>query len=224
MRLARAMSNLRALTLTLLELICLFSPALSAAKKDSTLGPLPGLSIYNLTSQWTTQDGTPVRLESLRGRPVVVAMIYLSCPDVCPLIAENMEQIQTDLSKQLARRVTFALFTFDSTRDSPEKLKAYASARGLNTKHWTLFHSDDAAARELAAALDVSYRKRDDGQFDHSVVISLLNAEGVIVYRQVGLRRNTQEFVSKIRELELGGAEQLRINRDVPNRRSPIAQ
>ncbi len=178
-----------------------------ATGQDAAPRPLPGLSIYNITSQWTTQDGKPVHLESLRGRPIVVAMIYLNCPDVCPLIAENMEQIQADLPMQLSSKVDFVLFTFDSARDSPDKLKAYAHARGLDAKHWTLFHGDDMATRELAAALDVTYRQKGDGNFDHSVVITLLDADGVVVYRQIGLRQNMQEFVAKIRKLGIGAAK-----------------
>lgn len=201
MRYSLAMSGVRATALAIGVLCFLVSSALSADRQGSMLGPLPGLSVYNLTSQWTNQDGKLVQLTSLRGRIVVVAMIYLSCPDVCPLIAENMQQIQAGVPKELTQKVTFALFSFDAAHDSPDKLKAYAVARGLDAKHWSLFRADDAAARELAAALDVTYQRRDDGQFDHSIVISLLNADGVVVYRQIGLRRDGRDFVSKIRKL-----------------------
>jgi protein SCO1/2 len=160
--------------------------------------PLPELSVYNLPSQWTTQDGKPVRLEALRGRPVVVAMIYLNCPDVCPLIVENMQRIEADLPKGLRSGVAFAVFSFDAARDNPARLKAYAAARGLDGARWTLFHGDEAAARTLAAALDVTFRRKDDGNYDHSIVISLLDASGVVVYRQVGLQNDTRAFVSKI--------------------------
>jgi len=205
MRDARAMTRTRAGAATFPAILLLLPSLLWAA--DTARSPLPGLSLYNITSQWTTQDGKPVHLDSLRGRPVVVAMIYLNCPDVCPLIAENMEQIQAGLPKGLASSVDFALFTFDSARDSPVRLKAYASARGLNAKNWTLFQGDEMATRELAAALDVTYRKKEDGTFDHSVVISLLDADGVVVYRQIGLRQDTREFVSKIRKLGIANTK-----------------
>jgi cytochrome oxidase Cu insertion factor (SCO1/SenC/PrrC family) len=58
------------------------------------------------------------------------------------------------------------------------------------------------AARELAAALDLTYRRADDGNFDHSVAILLLDADGVVAYRQTGLKQDTQEFVSRIKGLE----------------------
>ena len=38
------------------------------------------------------QGGRTVRLSSLRGSPVVVAFLYTQCPDVCPLIASNLNR------------------------------------------------------------------------------------------------------------------------------------
>jgi protein SCO1 len=207
MRDADSMTSKRLSVAILAVCLCVLSLPVWAAGSPVMSKPIPGLSIYNITSLWTTQDGKPVRLESLRGHLVIVAMIYLNCPDVCPLIAENMEQIEADLPKALSSRVAFALFTFDSARDSPAKLKAYAEARHLDTNHWTLFQSDDMATRELAAALDVTYRKKDDGNFDHSVVIALLDTDGVVAYRQLGLSHDTRAFVSKIRTLDRGVAK-----------------
>ncbi|MFC4350871.1 SCO family protein [Fodinicurvata halophila] len=41
-----------------------------------------------------TADGETVRLDNLRGRVVVLHFIYASCPDVCPLHAEKITEIQ----------------------------------------------------------------------------------------------------------------------------------
>lgn len=194
--------RLHAVVIVTLLLSCLFVLSARAAASPAAL---PGNSIYNIASEWTTQDGKALRLESLRGHPVVLAMIYLNCPDVCPLIAENMQRIEVDLpKKRTSSGVRFALFSFDSARDSAERLKAYASARGLDPQHWTLYRSSDMAARELAAALDLTFRRADDGNFDHSVAILLLDADGVVVYRQIGLKQDTQEFVSRLKAMELG--------------------
>jgi protein SCO1/2 len=204
MRIQRAIGLRRATTAVRAALLILFAASASPASAATPQTTLPGNSIYNIASEWTTQDGRAVHLESLRGRPVVVAMIYLNCPDICPLIAENMQRIQADLPKKVSSKIGFALFSFDANRDSADKLKAYAAARGLDTRYWTLYRSSDMAARELAAALDVTFRKTEQGVFDHSVVISLLDADGVVAYRQVGLKNDTKEFVSSIMALEKG--------------------
>ena len=38
------------------------------------------------------QDGRLVRLSKLRGRFVVVSFLYTHCPDVCPVIADNLNR------------------------------------------------------------------------------------------------------------------------------------
>ena len=49
--------------------------------------------------------------------------------------------------------------------DTPERLKAYAEDHGLDPAHWTLYHGDEKAVRELAAALGVRYRRDASGGF-----------------------------------------------------------
>ena len=98
-------------------------------------------------------------------------------------------------------KIRFAFFSIDSAVDTPERLKAYAEDHGLNSAHWTLYHGDDKAVRELAAALGVRYRRDASGEFDHSAIISLLNADGSIVFQQPDAQVKAEEMVKKIEAL-----------------------
>lgn len=163
--------------------------------------PLSGTSIYNLTSSWTNQDGKRVMLESLRGQPVVVAMAYTSCKDICPMIVADMVAIEDRTKQASITGVRFAFFSLDSAIDTPERLTAYAHDHGLDPAHWTLYHGDDKAVRELAAALGVRYRRDASGGFDHSAIITILDADGTIVAQQPDAQVNTKEMVKKITAL-----------------------
>jgi protein SCO1 len=163
--------------------------------------PLPGTSIYNLTSSWTNQDGKPVTLDSLRGEPVVVAMAYTSCKDICPMIVADMVAIEDRIKESSPTKIRFAFFSIDSAVDTPERLKAYAEDHGLDPAHWTLYHGDDKAVRELAAALGVRYRRDASGGFDHSAIISLLNADGSIVFQQPDAQVKAEEMAKIIEAL-----------------------
>ena len=163
--------------------------------------PLPGTSIYNLTSSWTDHDGKRASLESLRGRPVVVAMGYTSCKDICPMIVADMMAIEDRAKEASLPRIHFAFFSLDSAFDTPERLKAYAIDRGLDLVDWTFFNGSDMAVRELAAALGVRYRRDASGGFDHSAIISILDADGRIVAQQPDVQVNTEEMVKKISAL-----------------------
>ena len=67
-------------------------------------------SLYNLDSTWTNQDGESVALDSLAGKPVVAAMGYTTCKDICPAIVANMMSIEKHLPPDAADRVRFAFF------------------------------------------------------------------------------------------------------------------
>ena len=182
------------------------TPAVLAHDHDRTpqmqaAESLPGTSIYNLTSSWTDQDGKRVRLESLRGEPAVVAMGYTSCKDICPMIVADMMAIEDRAKEASLPRVHFVFFSLDSAVDSPERLKAYAMDRGLDLTDWTLFNGDEKAVRELAAVLGVRYRRDASGGFDHTAIISILDADGQIVAQQLDAQATTEETVRKITAL-----------------------
>ncbi len=163
--------------------------------------PLSGTSIYNLTSGWTNQDGKRVTLETLRGEPVVVAMGYTSCKDICPMIVADMVAIEDRAKEASLKGIHFAFFSLDSVIDTPERLTAYAKDHGLDPAHWTLYQGDDKAVRELAAALGVRYRRDASGGFDHSAIITILDADGRIVAQQPDAQANTEEMVKKLTTL-----------------------
>jgi len=163
--------------------------------------PLPGTSIYNLTSGWTDQDGKRVNLDSLRGAPAVVAMGYTSCKDICPMIVADMVAIEDRAKASSLKGVHYAFFSLDSAVDTPERLTTYAKDRGLDLGDWVLFNGDDKAVRELAAALGVRYRRDASGGFDHSAIITILDADGRVVAQQPDVTANTEDMVKKLSTL-----------------------
>ncbi|MFO1488486.1 MAG: hypothetical protein U1F65_08410 [Verrucomicrobiota bacterium] len=53
--------------------------------------------------------------------------------------------------------------------------------------------------RELAALLGVNFRKDANGQFAHSNLITVLNAEGEIIFQQPGLNRPADDIIVKLK-------------------------
>ena len=157
----------------------------------------PALPSTISKSKWTTQDGANVALASFAGRPVVVAMGYTTCKDICPAIVADMMWIEEHLPSEAAGLVRFAFFSFDPEADTPERLKLYADGHGLDLGRWTLLRADGDAARELAAALGVGYKPDGQGGFDHAAVISLLDRNGEIVFQQRGTQASSDELLAK---------------------------
>ena len=181
--------------------LMLIAASAPAGAHEDAAASLPGTSLYNLDSQWVTQDGARIALVSLMGNLVVAAMGYAECKDICPAVVADMMWIDKHLPPGAAGRVEFVFVTFDSVADTPERLRLYADGHGLDLKHWLLLGADDDAVRELAAALGVGYRPDGQGGFNHTAVISLLDAKGNIVFQQRGAEARSDELLAEVNAL-----------------------
>ena len=78
-------------------------------------------------------------------------------------------------------------FAFDDERDTVPVLHAYREAHELPADGWILLRGAPGGIRELAAVLGVQYKRDAQGMFEHSNLITVLNAEGEIVHQRSGL-------------------------------------
>ena len=163
-------------------------PSVAATDHSQHTGLVPepkahdhGMSLYELESQWTDQSGTIRDLSSFRGKRQLIAMVYTNCSYACPRIIGNMKRIEAAVPD-----VGFIIVSIDPGRDTPEKLADFAKGSRLDMQRYTLLHGDDAQLLELAAALNVRYRKTSEGEFVHTNVITVLDEKGNIVHRQEG--------------------------------------
>ena len=70
------------------------------------------------------QDSVRVTFpEDFRGQYVVMGFVYTNCPDICPLITQNLIKIQKDLG--YPSNVQFLGVSFDPLRDTPDVLHRY---------------------------------------------------------------------------------------------------
>jgi protein SCO1 len=76
----------------------------------------------------TTQDGTKVRFydDVIKGKIVVIDLIYTHCVDACPLETARLAQVQKLLGDRVGKDVFFYSISIDPNRDTPKVLKAYA--------------------------------------------------------------------------------------------------
>ena len=158
-------------------------------------------SLYQLDATWTNDNRQAVQLSSLKGRPQILVMFFANCKYACPLLVQQLKQIEAALPETTRTNVGFVLVSFDPKRDTPAALHDYRLQHELPADRWTLLHGDPGAVLDLAALLGVKFKADAQGQFVHSNVISLLNAEGEIVYQQTGLNSDNQEIVRRVEKL-----------------------
>lgn len=160
-----------------------------------------GKSLYWLKGTWTNQQKKKLELQSLRGQPVVIAMLYSSCSSVCSLILEDVKKIEKSLSPADQAKVKFVLVSFDPHRDQPDKLAQYATKHGVNRANWLFLNGKESQVSELAALLGVRYQSTAQGEFIHSNQITLLNAEGEVTYQRPDLKVDLKDFQEKLNAL-----------------------
>lgn len=165
--------------------------------------PLTERSIYQVESLWTSDYGKPVRLAQLQGRVQVVTMFFASCISACPVLVHDMKQIEAGLLEAGITNVGYVLVTFDTERDTAEKLHSFRKQRSLGDE-WQLLRGQSEDVLELAALLGVKFKLESSGQYAHSNIISVLNEEGEIVHQQVGLNIDPSATIAVVQKSAVG--------------------
>src|SRR6266446_10923722 len=76
----------------------------------------------------TTQDGNVVHFyrDLLKGKSVLINLIYTHCSASCPLETAKLSQVQRLLGDRVGKDIFFYSISIDPMHDTPEVLKAYA--------------------------------------------------------------------------------------------------
>lgn len=174
--------------------------AAAGARESAPESPLPELSVYHLEGSWQDQAGQQVSLRSLRGRPQVVAMIYGGCKGACPRIINDIKAVEASVRKIHPEGVGYLLVTMDPEVDSTDRLQALATEYDLGTA-WRLLRGAPEQVRELAAVLGVKYRKVSQTEFAHSNTVSVLDANGTVVFQKEELGVGVEASSKAVQDL-----------------------
>jgi protein SCO1 len=183
------MSRLRSLLATL---------ALLATTPVCATAEVPPDSVYQLHAELTTQKAATAGLDLHRGHPTLISMFYAGCTTACPMLITAMQLYESHLDESSRARLRVLLVSFDAARDTPQQLDRVANQHRTDPARWTLASASDPEVRRIAALRGVSYRLLPDGDFDHSLLITLLDSEGRIVASTTKLI-DDEEFQAKLR-------------------------
>jgi protein SCO1/2 len=167
---------------------CLSAPSVSAAGID----PAEALArseaaIGNATGdhRLLLSDGGTLTLSELKGRPLVLSLIYTSCSTVCPAGTETLK-VSVAKARRALGAESFQVLTlgFDARSDTPQRMRAFAIDHGIGGDPlWHVASASPAVLRVLLDEVGFSYAGAAGG-FDHVSQTTILDGEGR-VYRQV---------------------------------------
>ncbi|MBP7973811.1 MAG: SCO family protein [Kaistella sp.] len=166
-------------------------------KKDSA-----NSSIFLLDSKWQNQDAEELQLKDLKGKNLVMVMIFTSCRTACPILVGDMKKIHAKIEKNKLKDTSLVLISIDPTNDTPEVLKKFAAERNMDSEPWIFLRSDEESTREFANVLAVKYKKISPIEFSHSNIISVFNRNGELVSQEEGSGINSDAVAKTVNELK----------------------
>ena len=177
-----------------------FALTLIASCSALAASQLPSDSLWQLPDTFIDQDGRAFTLDSRRGHPQLVAMFYSSCTNVCPLMINTALAVDKALTPQERAKLRVLMISFDTLNDTPEALRSLANERNLDHTRWTLSRGDEEGVRAMAALLGVRYRRLEDGGFNHTSAVFLLDSDGRLLAKTERIGGPPDpEFLAKVR-------------------------
>lgn len=151
-------------------------------------------------------EGKVVTRAELHGKVTVLHFIYASCPDVCPLHAEKIAEIQEMVSQTpMKGHVRFVTITTDPENDTPDVMRDYGPAHGLDPANWMFLTTQpdqpEDATRRLAEAHGHKFIESEDGYQTHSMVTHIVDKQGRWRANFHGLRFEPTNLVTYINAL-----------------------
>jgi protein SCO1/2 len=130
--------------------------------------------------QLVDQEGR-IRDESLfHNKVTVVGFMFTSCSGFCPFLLKGMKSIDQE-AKASGHEVQYVALTVNPEQDIPDKLKAYAKQRNLDTDaNWVLLTGDKDTIYSLAKktfASQAFQRQSVSPSFVHSEHLYVIDAQ-----------------------------------------------
>jgi protein SCO1/2 len=160
----------------------------------AVLDPAPDFELVD-------QNGTTLTLASLRGKLVVLDFIYTACPGPCPMLTSAHVTLQRMLPPALRERTRFVSISIDPVRDTPMALRAYGLARGADLTGWSFLTGPPETVASVMQRYGVGSIRQPDGQIDHLIATFLIDGQGRIAQRFIGLEHEPKTLLRALEGL-----------------------
>lgn len=197
---------MRLITAFICLAIGLAAPAIADERTEAALqlsqgaigGAVPDLTFHDA-------EGKRIALADLRGKPLLISLIYTGCTSVCPTIIESLGPAITAAEDVLGAG-SFNVLTigFDTRNDTPARMRSFARARGAGGDNWRFVGSDKETMDRLSSTVGFSIFPSAGG-FDHMAQVTVLDKTGTIYSQVYGSIFEPPAIVEPLKGLILSG-------------------
>ncbi len=168
--------------------------------------------------RFSRTDGSPVGLAAYRGKPLVVSLVYTACADVCPMIVQTLYDA-VEVAQDALGPDSFAVVTigFDTRNDTPDRMRTYARAQGVDLPSWHFLSTDPATIARLSKELGFIFYPSPKG-FDHLAQTTVIDGAGRIYRHVYGADFEAPALVEPLKDLVFGRGAAITGFRDLIDR------
>lgn len=149
-------------------------------------------------------DGNTIRLADYRGKPLVVNLVYTACIRSCPVIVQTLNDAVADAQGALdADSFNIVTIGFDARSDTPDRMRSFARAQGIDLPNWRFLSSDGRTIEKLAKQLGFVYYASAEG-FQHLSQVSILDSQGILYNQVYGEYFDSPFLVEPLKDLVFG--------------------
>ena len=153
-----------------------------------------------LNAVFRDETGTPVMLSRFLGeRPVVLAMAYYKCPNLCTVVLNGMLQSLRDVRQDVGKDFDVVVVSIDPTETpslAADKKHTYSMRYGRpgSAKGWHFLTGDTQNIRQLADAVGFHYvYEPHSKQYAHASGIMVVTPDGKISRYFLGIEYPPKE-------------------------------
>ena len=107
------------------------------------------------------QNGQTITHNDYDNHIYVADFFFTTCPSICPIMTDNMRQLQTIFEKD--SQIRLLSFSVTPQIDSVAQLKKYALEKGINDAQWNLLTGDKKEIYALARSSYLVAKEDGDG-------------------------------------------------------------
>jgi protein SCO1/2 len=187
--------------------LCLLACAVVAAADQPLPPELQGVGVdehlgqsVNLDLTFTAEDGYPVPLRSYfhQGRPVLLNLVYYSCPMLCSLLLNGQTAALKEIPWTPGDQFEVVTISIDPTETfdlAQRKRASYLESYGRPAAGWHFLTDNHGNARKLADQVGFHYRYDErQAQYAHPAVVMILTPEGKLSRYLYGIKFSPRDL------------------------------
>ena len=188
-------------------LLCLMVSAVALAADQPLPPELRGVGVEERLGQsidlgltFTGEDGYPVPLRSFshQNRPVLLNLVYYSCPMLCTLLLNGQTAALREIPWTPGNEFEVVTISIDPTETfnlAQRKRASYLESYGRPASGWHFLTDDHGNVKKLADQVGFHYRYDErQAQYAHPAVIMILTPEGKISRYLYGIKFSPRDL------------------------------